>query len=36
MDGADRIEDEDGISGIDLDSMYEEQDKIIDEAMEKP
>ena len=36
MDGADRIEDEDGLSGIDLDSMYEEQNKISDEAMENP
>ena len=37
MDSGDSIEgDEDGLPGIDLDSMYEELDKIIDEAMENP
>ena len=36
MNGADRIEDEDSLSGIDLDSMYEEFDKVIDEAIENP
>ena len=35
MDSGDPIEgDEDRLSGIDLDSIYEELDKIINEAME--
>ena len=37
MDSGDPIEDDkDGLSGIDLDSMYKELDNIIDEAMENP
>ena len=40
MDCGDAIDtsvgDEDGLVGMDLDSMYEELDKILDEAMQNP